>query len=64
MHAISVDSDECDACPFEAHVKAYVFAKMRSGRSVSYCSHHGSIYFTELARQADTLIDLRYTLTP
>lgn len=63
MDVITVDADECDACPFEAHVKAYVFAKMRSGRSVSYCNHHGSIYFPELARQAVSLIDLRYTLT-
>lgn len=63
MHAITVDTDECDACTADAHVKSYVFAKMPSGRTVSYCYHHGTEYFTELARQADTLIDLRYTLT-
>lgn len=62
MHVVEVTQDTCDACPAIAHVKAYVFALMPSGHSVSYCSHHGSIYFPELARQADTLIDLRYTL--
>lgn len=63
VHAITVETDECDACPADAHVKAYVYALMPSGRSISYCSHHGTAYFPELARQAETLIDLRYTLT-
>lgn len=63
MDAVTVDRDECDACPAEAHVKAYVFAKMPSGSTLAYCGSHGTRYFTELARQADTLIDLRYTLS-
>lgn len=63
MYALSVEIDECDACPAIAHVKSYVFVQMPSGRTVSYCCHHGSVYFDALALQADTLIDLRYTLS-
>lgn len=64
MHAIEVDTDQCDACPSEAHVKAFVYAEMKSGRTVSYCSHHGTQYLTELTRQANVVIDLRHLCHP
>lgn len=62
MDVIEVAVDECDACPAEAHVKAYVYAQMPSGHTLSYCSHHGSEYLPELTRQATILVDLRHTL--
>lgn len=62
MHAIEVETDQCDACPSEAHVKAFVYVKMPSGRTLSYCGSHGTIYLPELARQAATIIDLRHTI--
>lgn len=60
MDAVSVDRDECDACPAEAHVQAFVYAEMKSGNTVSYCSHHGTQYMVELTRQAVTVVDLRH----
>lgn len=60
MHVISVDADECDACPHTAHVKAYLHAQMPSGNTVSYCAHHGTEYLSELTRQAAVIIDLRH----
>jgi hypothetical protein len=62
MNVVEVAADECDACPAVAHVKAYVYAQMPSGKSVSYCCHHGNEYLPELTRQADIIVDLRHTL--
>ena len=62
MDVLTVDTDECDSCPAQAHVQAYVFAEMPSGRTVSYCAHHGTAYLAELTKQATVLIDLRHTL--
>lgn len=62
MDVVTVDVDECDACPSSAHVKSYIYAQMPSGHSVSYCCHHGTAYLAELTRQASTIVDLRHTL--
>lgn len=62
MQVVEVDTDTCDACPSVAHVKAYVYAQMPSGLTVSYCGSHGTKYFTELAQQAVKIIDLRYLI--
>lgn len=64
MHVVEVDTEFCDACDPDAYVKSLVFAQLPSGRSISYCYHHGNAYFTELAKQAVIMIDLRYTIEP
>lgn len=59
---VHVDRAECDACGYDAHAEAFVFAEMKDGKTVSYCGSHGTRYFVELARQAVKLIDLRYMI--
>lgn len=59
---VQVDRAECDACGYDAHAEAFVFAEMKDGKTVSYCGSHGTRYFVELAWQAVKLIDLRYMI--
>lgn len=56
---VQVDRDECDACPPDAHVRAYVYAELPSGRSIAMCSHHGTRHWAALNAQAVVVIDLR-----
>lgn len=62
MHTIEVQSDECDACPADAHVQAYVYVELRNGGTVSYCAHHGTEYMPRLHELEATIIDLRHTV--
>jgi len=60
---IQVDTDLCDTCAGHGgKVQAYVYAKMPSGRTVSYCAHHGTKYWDALNAQADVVIDMRDTV--
>jgi hypothetical protein len=45
-----------------SQVQAYVYAELPSGRSVSYCAHHGTKYWDALNAQASVVIDLRDTV--
>ena len=54
-------SAECDACPHEAHVTAYVFARLSTG-PLSLCAHHGSEAIPRLAELGATVIDLRHLI--
>lgn len=62
MYAITVDSDECDACGEQAHVQAFLYAEMPSGHTLSYCGNHGTRYLDELIRQGATVIDMRHLI--
>lgn len=62
MDVVEVAVDLCDACPSEAHVQAYVFAEMPSGRGVSFCIHHGRENMIALHEQGATVIDLSHAL--
>lgn len=60
MNVISVDSDQCDACPSEAHVAAYVYAELKSGKSLSLCAHHGRQHMVALIEQGATVVDMTH----
>lgn len=60
MDVVEVDSDECDACPALAHVKAFLYAELPSGRTLAYCAHHGTEHMGALRRVGATIIDLRH----
>lgn len=62
MDVIEVAVDTCDECPAEAHVQAYIFARLESGRSLSWCIHHGRTHLAALAAQNATVIDLSHAL--
>lgn len=64
MHVITVDTDECDACPSGAHVRAFLYAEMQSGHTLSYCGNHGTRYLDGLIRQGAKIIDLRHLIEP
>jgi len=57
---IEVTTDTCDACPTIAHVKAFVFIRMPSGRSISMCAHHGARHRDALLNQDAIIIDLSH----
>lgn len=64
VEVVTVDTDLCDACSGTgAKVAAYVYAELPSGRSLAYCGSHATRYWTELNRQASTVIDLRHLIT-
>ena len=51
----------CDTCAGTgAHVEAFVFAELPSGRSVAYCAHHGTRYLERLREIALVVIDHRH----
>lgn len=62
MNIVEVAADECDECPAEAHVKAYIFARLESGRSLCWCIHHGRTHLVALAAQNAVVIDLSHAL--
>lgn len=63
MNVVEVEWSECDACPYEAHVAAYVYADHDDWPvGISYCAHHGRKYIPGLIACGATVIDLRYLL--
>lgn len=62
MDVVEVSDDTCDECPSEARVKAFIFAQLRSGLSLSWCIHHGRTHLAALAEQDATVIDLSHAL--
>lgn len=59
---VEVDTDTCDACPADAHVKAFVFAQLPSGRSLAYCGSHGARHMDALILAGATIIDRRHPI--
>ena len=57
---IEVDADRCDGRRCGA--RAYVYAEMPSGHTVSFCGHHGTEYMAGLLDQGATVIDLRHLI--
>ena len=55
VKVVEVEDDWCDTCGS----RAYVYAKMPSGRTVTYCAHHGTVYWDRLNAQASIVIDHR-----
>lgn len=62
MNVVEVSSGDCDACPAEAHVAAYIFARMPSGNSLGMCIHHGREHHEALVSQGATIVDLSHAL--
>lgn len=62
MGTIEVASDECDSCGEEAHVKAFLFAEMPSGRTLAYCGSHGTRYLDGLINQGARIVDMRHLI--
>lgn len=60
MNAITVDSDECIACPTIAHVHAYVYAELVSGKTIALCAHHGREHMSALIEKGATIVDLSH----
>jgi hypothetical protein len=58
IKVVEVEHDTCDRCG--PSVKAFVYAKMHSGVTLSYCAHCGTRFWEQLNAQASTVIDLRY----
>jgi hypothetical protein len=56
---VEVDEDRCFTCG----AQAYVYAKLKSGKSVSLCAHHGTKAWDALHEQATSVIDRRYLLS-
>lgn len=59
---VEVAADTCDACPADAHVKAFVFAQLPSGRSLAYCGSHGAHHMDALITAGATIIDRRHLI--
>ncbi|QYF98465.1 hypothetical protein [Microbacterium sp. PAMC21962] len=59
---VEVAADTCDACPAVAHVKAFVFIRLRSGRSLAFCGSHGAHHMDALVTAGATIIDLRHLI--
>jgi hypothetical protein len=61
---VEVDRDECDACPHDAHVQAFVYASHEGWpASLAYCAHHGTEYLQRLAEAGALVVDMRHLLT-
>ena len=59
--AVGEAPEYCDTCAGSgAHVEAFVFAELPSGRSVAYCAHHGTRYLERLREVALVIIDHRH----
>lgn len=60
-----VDRDECDACPHDAHVQAFVYASREDWpASLAYCAHHGGRFMDRLVELDAHVIDMRHLLAP
>ncbi|WP_295035577.1 hypothetical protein [uncultured Microbacterium sp.] len=60
MTVIEVTADTCDHCG--PSTKAYLYARMPSGRSLSYCGSCGTRYLPGLLEQGATIIDQRHLI--
>lgn len=60
---VEVAEDVCDECPASAQVRAFVYAKLLSGRSLAYCAHHGTRHIDALRRAGATVVDLRHQVS-
>lgn len=63
MDVVEVSGDECDQCPSDAHVQAYVYAAFKVG-SISLCAHHGREGMAVLIEQGATIVDMTHLLHP
>jgi hypothetical protein len=61
---VEVPADECDACPANAHVKAFLYAELPNGGTLAYCAHHGTTHYDALTKHGARIIDLRYMVQP
>lgn len=61
---VEVAADECDACDSAAHVQAYAYIRMPSGRSLSMCGHHWHEHADALTEQGATCVDMTHLLHP
>lgn len=57
---IEVAEDTCDHCGPAA--RAYLYARMPSGRSLAYCGSCGTLYLAGLLEQGATIIDQRHRI--
>jgi hypothetical protein len=55
---IEVERDYCDACDIDVPAKLY--AKLPSGKTLTFCRHHGTEYLPGLIADGATIIDHRY----
>jgi hypothetical protein len=62
---VEIDTDECDACPWDAHVHAFLYAMHASwASSLAFCAHHGTIYLPKLAADDAVVVDMRHMVSP
>lgn len=59
--AVAIDADQCDQCPHDAHVAAFVYAEFSTG-TLALCGHHGTAGWDRLNRQAVRVIDFRHLI--
>lgn len=61
---VEIQSGECDACSYEAHSKAYLFATHPHWPAgLAFCSHHGTKFLPQLREDRAAIIDQRFLLT-
>ena len=48
----------CDRCG----MRSFVFAELANGGEVSYCGHHGGMYWDALIYSGATIVDLRHMI--
>lgn len=51
-------------CAPRCGVRSYVFALMHNGHVVTFCGHHGTLYWDNLERQAVEIDDRRGEILP
>ena len=61
MNVIEIIDDTCDQCG--PHVRAYLYARMPSGRPLSYCGSCGTRHYDALILQGATIIDQRHRIS-
>jgi hypothetical protein len=63
---IEVDDDWCAFCDTNpdapAFVQAFVYAKLKSGRTIALCAHHGTLALPKLYAEGAQVIDQRHRL--
>lgn len=60
---VEVDRDECDACPYDAHAEAFVYASNPSWpAALAFCGHHGTRHWDALILQGACLVDQRHRI--
>jgi hypothetical protein len=56
-----VEADECDQCPHDAHVQAYLYAELSTG-TIALCGHHGRAAIPRLTELGAHIIDLTHLI--